>query len=105
MEPLWHILGREHRHVRRQRRVERLGGPPCRRATRHRDARDLPGRVHTGIGAACDREPVPASGVDDVEGIAKGSLDRSLSRLAGPAVETAAVVLECQPEGAHGRSF
>ena len=42
VEPLGRVLRVEHRHVGRQRRVERLGRLRGRRATRHLDARNLP---------------------------------------------------------------
>ena len=47
----------------------------------------------------------PTPRVDDVERLPQRSLDRALAGLARPAVEPAAVVLECEPERPHGRSF
>ena len=95
----------EHRHVGRQRRVERLGRRRGGRAARHLDARDLPGRVHAGVGAPGDGEAVPAARIDRVERLAERALDRSLAGLPRPAVERATVVLERQLEQRHGRWF
>ena len=96
VEPVRSVLCGEHRDVGRQRRVERLRRLRGRRAARHLDARDLPGRVHARVGASCDGEPVPAVRVDRVERLAEHALDRSLAGLPRPAVERATVVLERQ---------
>ena len=61
VEPLRCLLGREHRDVGRERRVERLRGPVGGRASPDDDARDLPRRVHAGVGATGDGEPLPAA--------------------------------------------
>ena len=105
MEPISGIVGGDHRHVRRQGGVQRLGRAAGRCAPRHDHAGDLTGRVHAGIGPPGDGELVPPSRVDDIERFPQRSLDRALARLTRPAVEPAAVVLECELEGSHGRSF
>ena len=105
VEPVRRILRVEHRHVGRQRRVERLGRLRGGRAARHLDARNLPGRVHAGVGPPRDGEPVPAARIDHVERLAEHALDRSLAGLPRPAVERATVVLERQLQERHGRGF
>ena len=79
---------REHRHVGRQRRVERLGRPRGRRAARHLDARDLPGRVDARVGAPGDGEPVPAARIDRVERLAERRPRPCAGRAAAPSRET-----------------
>ena len=105
VEPVGRVLGVEHGHVGRKRRVERLGRPVGGRASRDDDARDLPRRVHARVGAAGDRETFPAVGIDDVEGLAQDALDGALAGLPRPAVEVAAVVLECELQDRHGPWF
>ena len=74
----------EHRHVGRQRRVERLGRLRGGRAARHLDARDLPGRVHARVGPPRDGEPVPAARIDHVERLAERRPRRFAGRAAAP---------------------
>ena len=61
------------------------------------DGRDLPGRMHAGVGASGDSEPVPLR-EDGFERVAQHSFDRAEARLARPAVERGAVVLERELE-------
>ena len=68
------------RHVVGKRGVQRLGGALERRPTLDLDARDLARRVHPCVGAARDREPVPAR-EDRVERVAQ----RRPRPFAGPA--------------------
>ena len=84
VEPVRGVLGREHRDVGRQRRVERLGRLRGGRAARHLDARHLPGRVHARVGAPGDGEPVPAARVDDVERLAERRPRPFAGRAAAP---------------------
>ena len=73
-----------------------VGGPPVRV-----EAHNLPGRVHAGVGAPGNGEAAPP-GQDRVERVAQGALDGPRARLARPALEAGAVVLERQPQG-HAR--
>ena len=97
VEPVRRLLRREDGDVVGQGRVQRLARTLERRPALDVDARDLPGRVHAGVRASGDREPVPAR-KHAPERIAHDSLHRSQPGLARPAAEARAVVLEREPE-------
>ena len=97
MEVLRRLLGREDGDVLGQRSVQRLRRPLGRRPALDVDARDLAGRVDARVGAPGDGEPVPAR-EDGVERVAQRAFDRAQARLARPAVEARAVVLERELE-------
>ncbi len=94
VEVLRRLLHRDDGDVVRKDGVERLGGVIGGRASLDVDARDLPERVHTGVGAPGDREHQEDLG----ERPAHLVLDGSPAGLRGPAGEVGAVVLERQPE-------
>src|SRR5262249_19595622 len=80
-----------HGDVIRERGVERLGCPLRRRPSLDVEAHDVRERVHTGVRATRNGEPVP-HGEDGVEPLSDDAFDRAQSGLRGPTAKAAAVV-------------
>ena len=105
LKPVGRILGGEHRDVGRQRRVERLGRPVGGRPPVTTTLATCPVACTPVSVRPATASPSQPCGIDDVERLADDALDGALARLARPAVEAAAVVLECQLQRRHGRWF
>src|SRR6185436_1022343 len=100
VELVGRLFGGHDGDVLRECRVESVRSTLERRAALDVKTHDLAGRMHTRVGAAGDRERVPAREYG-VERLPHRSLDRAQPRLARPATELRPVVFESQLE-LHG---